>query len=81
MEGKHLPHSRQSLKYTGDMIGTFMAWLTDVGAGGGTSYTIPGKWRQSFPKVHSFEEDSCANFVSFKIVVLSIQIKTKMNRL
>ena len=25
------------------MIGTFMAWLTDVGAGGGTSYLIPGK--------------------------------------
>ena len=25
------------------MIGTFMAWLTDVGAGGGTSYTAPGK--------------------------------------
>ena len=43
LEGKHIPQSRQSLKYTGDMIGTFMAWLTDVGAGGGTSYTIPGK--------------------------------------
>ena len=39
----HLPRSRESLKFTGDMIGTFMAWLTDVGAGGGTSYTAPGK--------------------------------------
>ena len=43
LEGKVIPPSRESLKYTGDMIGTFMAWLTDVGAGGGTSYLIPGK--------------------------------------
>ena len=43
LEGMHLPRSRESLKFTGDMIGTFMAWLTDVGAGGGTSYTAPGK--------------------------------------
>jgi len=42
LEGMHLPRSRESLKFTGDMIGTFMAWLTDVGAGGGTSYTAPG---------------------------------------
>jgi hypothetical protein len=35
------------------MIGTFMAWLTDVGAGGGTSYLIPGKFRQIFPKTNS----------------------------
>ena len=28
-------------------------------------------------KVRSFEEDSYTNLVSFKIVVLSIQIKTK----
>ena len=32
---------------------------------------------KNFGKVHSFYEDSCANLVSFKIVVLSIQIKTK----
>ena len=43
LEGMHLPRSRESLKFTGDMIGTFMAWLTDVGAGGGTSYIAPGK--------------------------------------
>jgi hypothetical protein len=37
------------------MIGTFMAWLTDVGAGGGTSYLIPGKTklRHFFPKTNS----------------------------
>ena len=42
LEGKALPPSRESLRRTGDMIGTFMAWLTDVGAGGGTSYTLQG---------------------------------------
>ena len=42
LEGKALPPSRESLRRTGDMIGTFMAWLEDVGAGGGTSYTVPG---------------------------------------
>ena len=42
LEGKVLPPSRQNLVHTGDMIGTFMAWLEDVGAGGGTSYTRPG---------------------------------------
>ena len=29
-----------------------------------------------FTKVRAFQEDSCMNLVSFKIVVLSIQIKT-----
>ena len=42
MEGKEIPPSRDNLRYTGDMIGTFMAWLGDVGAGGGTSYLVPG---------------------------------------
>ena len=36
---------------------------------------------KNFGKVHSFYEDSCANLVSFKIVVLSIQIKTKRNEI
>ena len=42
LEGKDIPPSRESLKYTGDMIGTFMAWLKDVDAGGGSSFLIPG---------------------------------------
>ena len=33
--------------------------------------------KQNLKKVRSFYEDSCVNLVSFKIVVLSIQIKTK----
>ena len=31
-----------SLRYTGDTIGTFMAWLGDTEAGGGTAYINPG---------------------------------------
>ena len=31
-----------SLRYTGDTIGTFMAWLGDTEAGGGTAYIHPG---------------------------------------
>ena len=42
LEGKDLPPYREYMRRTGDEIGTFMAWLTDVGAGGGTSYTLPG---------------------------------------
>ena len=33
--------------------------------------------RYEMAKVRSFQLESCANLVSFKIVVLSIQIKTK----
>ena len=43
LEGKALPPSREYLRNTGDFIGTFMAWLNEVGAGGGTSYLVPGK--------------------------------------
>lgn len=42
LEGKDLPPSRQDLVMKGDMLGTFMAWLKDVGAGGGTAYLYPG---------------------------------------
>ena len=41
IEGKDLPPSRLDLIDSGDMIGTFMAWLKDVGAGGGTAYVVP----------------------------------------
>ena len=39
------------LDFSQTMIGTFMAWLKDVGAGGGTSYLIPGK--DTFKKAYS----------------------------
>ena len=42
LEGIELPHGREKLIYSGDMIGTFMAWLKDVEAGGGTAYVQPG---------------------------------------
>ena len=42
IEGTKVPPSRESLKVTGDMIGTFMGWLNNVEAGGGTAYFEPG---------------------------------------
>lgn len=42
LEGAYLPDSRKGLVNTGDMIGTFMAWLKDVEAGGGTAYLQNG---------------------------------------
>ena len=32
----------ESMRFTGDMIGTFMAWLSDTEAGGNTIYCYPG---------------------------------------
>ena len=43
IEGAHTPLDREHLKVTGDMIGTFMAWLSDCEAGGGTAYAYPGR--------------------------------------
>jgi prolyl 4-hydroxylase len=37
-----LPPSRKLLTKTGDYVGTFMAWLNDVEAGGGTAFAQPG---------------------------------------
>ena len=42
LEGAYVPPEREYLKYTGDMLGTFMAWLEDTPAGGGTAYIYPG---------------------------------------
>ena len=42
LEGAHVPPEREYLKLTGDMLGTFMAWLEDTPAGGGTAYICPG---------------------------------------
>ena len=39
---ENLPKSRQYLKSTGDMIGTFMAWIHNVEAGGSTIFSNPG---------------------------------------
>lgn len=41
IEGKELTPDRQSLVISGDMLGTFMAWLDDVEAGGGTAFDSP----------------------------------------
>ena len=38
LEGKDLTEGRKNLIQSGDMLGTFMAWLKDVEAGGGTAY-------------------------------------------
>ena len=54
LEGKEVPESRKYLKVTGDMIGTFMAWLGNVGAGGGTSFVTPGKAHISHPQNKAF---------------------------
>ena len=42
IEGAELPESRKDLVKTGDFLGTFMGWLKDVEAGGGTAYVYPG---------------------------------------
>ena len=42
IQGNEVPPSREYLYSTGDMIGTFMAWLKDTEAGGGTGYVTPG---------------------------------------
>ena len=42
METKVVKQTHPQLIYTGDMIGTFMAWLGDTEAGGGTAYVYPG---------------------------------------
>ena len=41
LEGAELPESRKNLVKTGDFMGTFMGWLKDVEAGGGTAYVYP----------------------------------------
>lgn len=41
LEGAHLPMEREGLINTGDMFGTFMAYLKDCPAGGGTAYLTP----------------------------------------
>jgi prolyl 4-hydroxylase len=50
IEGVELTPSRQDLIDTGDMFGTFMAWLDDVEAGGGTAYLEPGYQGVLMPK-------------------------------
>eukprot|EP00095_Tigriopus_kingsejongensis_P001287 snap_masked-scaffold359_size197282-processed-gene-0.15 protein:Tk01287 transcript:snap_masked-scaffold359_size197282-processed-gene-0.15-mRNA-1 annotation:"prolyl 4-hydroxylase subunit alpha-2 isoform x2" len=40
-EGKDIPYSRQDLKLTGDMLGTFMGWLNHVEVGGATAFLDP----------------------------------------
>ena len=42
MEVKKLSPGSLRLPFTGDIIGTFMAWLSDTEAGGGTVYSSPG---------------------------------------
>ncbi len=42
LEGKKLHAINQRLKDTGDMLGTFMAWLTNCTHGGATAYLYPG---------------------------------------
>lgn len=42
MEVTEIPDERRYLHKTGDMVGTFMAWLNEVEAGGGTAYVVPG---------------------------------------
>ena len=59
MEGIKLGPEYNHLSYTGDMIGTFMAWLSDTEAGGNTIYCQPGK---KYVKI---------NFCSLKFVIVN----------
>eukprot|EP00095_Tigriopus_kingsejongensis_P001280 snap_masked-scaffold359_size197282-processed-gene-0.4 protein:Tk01280 transcript:snap_masked-scaffold359_size197282-processed-gene-0.4-mRNA-1 annotation:"prolyl 4-hydroxylase subunit alpha-1" len=42
LEGMEVPASRRRLFASGDIFATFMAWLDDVDAGGGTGFESPG---------------------------------------
>ena len=42
MEAEVLPTNRQYVKATGDIFGTFMAWLDHTEAGGSTAFCQPG---------------------------------------
>ncbi len=42
IEGTKVTEQNRSLFWSGDMIGTFMAWLEDVEAGGATAFDYPG---------------------------------------
>ena len=42
LEVKKTGPQYKNLPYTGDMLGTFMAWLSDTEAGGDTIYCQPG---------------------------------------
>ena len=42
MSKKAIKESSPKVLYTGDKIATFMAWLSDTEAGGGTAYIYPG---------------------------------------
>ena len=42
MEVKELGPGSTHLPFTGDIMGTFMAWLSDTKAGGGTAFLSPG---------------------------------------
>ena len=59
LEVKKTGHQYNNLPYTGDMIGTFMAWLSDTEAGGNTIYCQPGK---NFVKI---------NFCSLKFIIVN----------
>ena len=41
IEGKEIMWHQRTLQQTGDMLGTFMGWLSDVPAGGYTAYDHP----------------------------------------
>ena len=43
IEGRKLAPGHEGLVDSGDMFGTFMAWLNDVKGGGGTAFVNPGQ--------------------------------------
>ena len=50
MEVKNMNSVQKHLPVTGDMLGTFMAWLGDTEAGGATAYISPGFEGVVFPE-------------------------------
>ena len=50
MSEKDIKEVKPQLLYTGDTIATFMAWLADTEAGGGTAYVYPGHERVISPE-------------------------------
>ena len=65
-----MPTPRNALQEYNRTVGIYFNLLDPCPSSGGM------RWKFG-SKVCSFQEDSCANLVSFKIVVHSIQIKTK----
>ena len=63
------------------MIGTFMAWLKDVDAGGGTSYLIPGKYFfPSLGNIYALGKANAQPLLSFPTGLIHVPICSSLQQ-